>query len=103
MTWLGLIGWATLCGLAIFLPGEARRRREDRLYEEIRRQEYLKEEEGWLVEKQARKLQHKLIEEQAGARDREIHEEWLRQRDKPRSHHHWPSDYPGRSDSRGPR
>ncbi len=83
MTWLGLIGLATRWGLTIFLPGEATGRREDRRYEEIRRREYLKEEEVWLVEKQARELQRKLIEEQAGARDRELHEEWLRQQDEP--------------------
>ena len=91
--WLGLIGLATLWGLTIFLPGEATGGREDRRRcDEIRRREYLKEEEVWLVEKQAREHQCELIEEQARARDRELHEEWLRQRDEPT---HWPSDCPG--------
>ena len=86
--WLGLIGLVTLWGLTIFLPGKATGRREDRRHEELRRREYLKDEDVWLVEKQARDLQRKLIEEQAGVRDRELHEEWLRQQDEPWSHHH---------------
>ena len=86
MIWLGIFGLAAPWGLTIFVPGEATERREDRRrYEEIRRREYLKNEEAWLAEKQARELQRKLIEEQAGARDKEIHEEWLRQRNKPRT------------------
>ncbi len=88
MIWLGLIGLAALWGLTIFLPGQTTGRREDRRCKEIRRREYLKDEDVWLVEKQARELQRKLIEKQAGARDRELQEEWVRQRNRPRSHHH---------------
>ncbi len=95
--WLGFLGWAALWGFTIFLPGRATGGREDRRYKEIRRREYLKEEEVWLVEKQARELQRRLIEEQAGVRDRELQEEWLRQRDKPWSHHQVHGDYSSRA------